>query len=182
MPFDSQVSIWLHSGLGLVPYSHSIPITGQAVPPLGGDDGHEGVLPPLEEPLDPPLEPPLDPPLEPLLPEPPELPPELPLDPELPPELLLEPDPPPELPELELPPSAPPSVEGVNVVPPHAHIAAVPTTIKSFARMSRTSQPTIRKGSTNGKASCFEGFPSPLCRAPDTPVMVLARFRAPSGT
>jgi hypothetical protein len=149
-------------------------MTGQAVPPLGGDVGHEGMLPPLEEPLDPPLEP--------LLPELPELPPELPLDPELLPELPLEPEPPPELPELELPPSAPPSVEPVNVAPPHAHIAAAPTTIQSFARMSRTSRPTIRKGSTNGKASCFEGLPAALCRAPDMPVMVLPSFRAPSGT
>ena len=178
MPFESQVSISLHAGLGLLPYSHSIPITGQAVPPLGGDGGHEGVLPPLEEPLDPPLDPPLEPPLLEL----PELQPELPLDPELLPELLLEPDPPPELPELELPPSAPPSVEPVNVAPPHAHIAAAPTTIKSLARMSRPPAPAIRKGSTNGKASYFEGFPAPLCRPPDTPVMVLPSFRAPSGT
>ena len=106
------------------------------MPPYGGIGGHDGFEPPLLEPLPVPL-------LEPL---PPELLPEPPLDP-LVPELLPEPplelELPPELPELELlPPSAPPSEGPVNVVPPHAHIAAAPATIQSLVRMSRTSQPS----------------------------------------
>jgi hypothetical protein len=113
-----QVTTSLQLGLGLVPYSHSMPGLGHG-PPSGGEAGHTGPVP--ESPVVPELlpEPPLD--------EPPlELPPlELPLD---------------EPPELDpAPPSLPPSTPGSKVAPPHAHIVARAHTVKSLERMTMTS-------------------------------------------
>jgi hypothetical protein len=168
---DWQVSISLHCGLGLLPYSHSIPTTGQGVPPLGtfGGGGHDGFEPPLLEPLPPELlpEPPPDPvdPLDPLDPLAPELLLEPPLELELPPE-------PPEL-ELLLP-SAPPSEGPVNVVPPHAHMAAAPATIQSLVRMSGPPGPSPTQVRYHRQSKPFQDDCSaPLCRAPDTHVMVV---------
>jgi hypothetical protein len=139
------------------------------VPPLGGIEGQEGVVPPLLEPL---LELPPE-----LLPEPPpleELPPELPpleleLPPELPPEELL--PPPPELllelelpPEL-LPPSVPPSVPPVNVAPPQAHIVAAAAAIQSLARMSRTSRSPVQQGGYQEQRPQFRSDASRGCAA-----------------
>jgi hypothetical protein len=133
------------------------------VPPFGAFGGHDGFEPPLLEPLPVPL-------LEPL---PPELLPELPPDPldPLAPELLPEPplELPPELPELELlPPSAPPSEGPVNVVPPHAHIAAAPATIQSFVRMSRTSQLSSTQVRYQEESEQFRRDHSRPCAVPRT--------------
>ena len=137
------------------------------MPPYGAISGHVGFEPPLLEPLPPELlpEPPPDPvdPLDPLDPLAPELLLEPPLELELPP--------PPEL-ELLLP-SAPPSEGPVNVVPPHAHMAAAPATIQSLVRMSRTSGPATTQVRYHQQSEPFQADCSaPLCRAPDTHVMV----------
>lgn len=138
------------------------------MPPVGAIGGHDGFEPPLLEPLPVPLLEPLPPEL---LPEPPPDP-LAPLDP-LAPELLPEPPPelelPPEPPELELlPPSAPPSEGPVNVVPPHAHIAAAPATNQSFVRMSRTSQPSSTQGRYQEESKQFRRDHSRRCAAPRT--------------
>jgi hypothetical protein len=145
-----QVTTSLQLGLGLVPYSHSMPGLGHG-PPSGGEAGHTGPVPespvvpellpepPLDEPpLElPPLELPLDePPLELPLEEPPL---ELPLDEPPPDEPPLD-EPPQEPPELDpAPPSLPPSTPGSKVAPPHAHIVARAHTVKSLERMTMTS-------------------------------------------
>jgi len=100
----THVTIWLHPGAGLAPYSHSTPLAAHVMPGAGAFAGHGDVAPPLLLPLLPPLEPPLPPPLPPLL---------LPLPPDPPLELALP------LLDPELPfPSLPASVFDVDVAPP----------------------------------------------------------------
>jgi hypothetical protein len=166
----------LQLGLGLLPYSHSRPTSGQA-PPVGSDAGHATLDPPLLEPLpellpEPPLLEPELPPLELLEPSPPllELEPELlpepplePLDPELLPDPPLEPEPPelpldPDDPPLEDPlPSAPPSPRATNVLPPQAHITAAAPAIQSLLRIPSANANAVPAT----KPPCFRAVWSP---------------------
>jgi hypothetical protein len=159
-----QVTTSLQLGLGLVPYSHSVPGLEHG-PPSGGDAGHTGPVP--ESPVAPellPEPPPLDePPLELPLDEPPL---ELPLD-EPPLELPLD-EPPLEPPELDpAPPSLPPSSPGSKVAPPHAHIVAKAHTVKSLERMGHDLPGLTSKSNTETTTNRPRdgSRPTPICDA-----------------